>query len=122
MDKESYYNLLAEIEASGGETDKMKELLQKLRDDFDEREGELKRYRERKDRENPGTEKENKKIEEESKEDNREDGGERRDPIDYKNAYEVMKRELADRLMGYRESKEDEKEEEVKKRIADLFK
>lgn len=122
MDRKSFYDLIAEIEASGGETDKMKELLQKLRDDFDEREGELNRYREKRDKETPGTEKETRKIEEESKEDNREDGGERRDPIDYKNAYEEMKKELVDRLMGYRESKEEEKEEEEKRRIADLFK
>lgn len=77
--KQEHDNLLMEIAKSGGDTPKMLELMQKLRDDFDEREGELKRYRETEDKRPPeGTKEEERKIVDESQEDNREDGGERR--------------------------------------------
>lgn len=81
--REAYTNLLREIAMSGGDTPKMLELLQKLRDDFDEREGMLRRYGERKDRLEPaGERREEREIREESREDDREDGGERRRAYD----------------------------------------
>lgn len=81
--KKEHDNLLMEIAKSGGDTPKMLELMQKLRDDFDDREGELKRYRETADKKPPeGTKAEERKIVEESEEDNREDGGERRRAYD----------------------------------------
>lgn len=77
--KKEHDNLLMEIAKSGGDTPKMLELMQKLRDDFDDREGELKRYRETADKKPPeGIREEERKVVEESEEDNREDGGERR--------------------------------------------
>lgn len=83
MVKEEHENLLKEIAASGGDTPKMLELLQKLRDDFDEREGMLKRDGEKKDKDIPaGERKEDEKIRKESEEDNVRDGGERRKAYD----------------------------------------
>lgn len=80
--REEYTNLLKEIAMSGGDTPKMLGLLQKLRDDYDEREGMLKRYNETADT-TPieGQVKAAEEIRNESEEDNREDGGERRDPV-----------------------------------------
>lgn len=51
--REEYENLLKEIANSGGDTPAMMELLQKLRDDYDEREGLLKRYGEERDKRAP---------------------------------------------------------------------
>lgn len=80
---EEYSDLLKEIANSGGDTPKMMELLQKLRDDYDEREGMLKKYGEDRDREEPeGEVTERKEIRKESEEDNREDGGKRRRAYD----------------------------------------
>lgn len=77
---DEYKNLLKEIADSGGDTPKMLDLLQKLRDDYDEREGMLRKYQESKDKDKPeGEEPEREKIRRESAEDNEEDGGERRD-------------------------------------------
>lgn len=79
MTKQEHDNLLMEIAKSGGDTPKMLELMQKLRDDFDDREGELKRYGEMRDKERPeGIREAERKVVEESREDDREDGGERR--------------------------------------------
>lgn len=80
---EEYTDLLKEIANSGGDTPKMMELLQKLRDDYDEREGMLKKYGEERDRTTPeGEGKEREKIRKESEEDNEEDGGKRRRAYD----------------------------------------
>lgn len=82
MTKEEHENLLKEIAMTGGDTDNMLKLMQKLRDDFDEREGMLRKYGEEKDKNRPDTKGEEEKIREESREDNKEDGGLRRDPIE----------------------------------------
>lgn len=98
--REEYINLLKEIGMSGGDTPKMMGLLQKLRDDYDEREGMLKRYNE-----TVGTT----PIEGKAKateEDNPEDGGERRDPVSreeferLKADYDNMRRSYVDRFFG----------------------
>lgn len=122
MSREDYMDLLDEIERSGGETDKMKELLQKLRDDFDDRQGQLKERDEVTDKETPGTEKEDEKIEEESIEDNKEDGGERRNPIDWESKYKELIGKLDNYMNGYRERKEESNFNAEKRRIEDLFK
>lgn len=94
---EEYSNLLKEIANSGGDTPKMMELLQKLRDDYDEREGMLKKYGEERDAEKPeGEEKERKELRKESEEDNREDGGKRRRAYDG----DWVSREEFDKMRG----------------------
>lgn len=94
---EEYSNLLKEIANSGGDTPKMMELLQKLRDDYDEREGMLKKYSEERDKEKPeGEEKERKELRKESEEDNREDGGKRRRAYDG----DWVSREEFDKMKG----------------------
>lgn len=83
LTKREHEDLLMEIALSGGDTPKMLELMQKLRDDFDDREGQLRRYNEERDRKPPeGQRTEERRIERQSEEDNREDGGERRDAYD----------------------------------------
>lgn len=47
LKKEEHENLLKQIADSGGDTANMLDLMQKLRDDFDEREGMLKKYSEK---------------------------------------------------------------------------
>lgn len=105
--REEYINLLKEIGMSGGDTPKMMGLLQKLRDDYDEREGMLKRYNETVGT-TPieGKAKATEEIRKESEEDNREDGGERRDPVSreeferLKADYDNMRRSYVDRFFG----------------------
>lgn len=105
LDKESYYNLLKEIADTGGPSDAMMELLQKLRDDFDEREGMLRRYGETSDSESPATPEAEERIREESEQDNEEDGGLRRDPIQAaepemvpKTEYDELRRKYIERF------------------------
>lgn len=127
MNKEEYDNLLAEIAETGGPTDKMMELLQKLRDDFDMREGELRSRGEEEDKNEPGTEAEKEKIVGESIEDNKNDSGLRRDPLSLdmvpKADYDDLKRRYIERFFGKTEDQiEDEKEsEDKKKNLDDLF-
>lgn len=105
--REEYTNLLKEIAMSGGDTPKMMGLLQKLRDDYDEREGMLKRYNETAGT-TPidGEPKAAEEIRQESEEDNREDGGERRDPVSreeferLKADYDNMRRTYIDSYFG----------------------
>lgn len=125
--KEEYDNLLREIAQTGGDTPAMLDLLQKLRDDFDDREGQLRRYGEGEDKEVPeGDAAEEAKIVEESKEDNSEDGGLRRDPIDWEQKYKELERKYIDRFFSKPETVEDTEdryEEESKEvKIEDLFK
>lgn len=127
--KEEHENLLKEIAESGGDTPKMLELMQKLRDDFDEREGMLKKYGEERDKSEPeGEKQEEEKVREESSEDNREDGGLRRDPVkDWKAEYNDLKAKYVERFFGGDASKseiKDERREEKaeEKKIDDLFK
>ncbi len=105
--REEYINLLKEIAMSGGDTPKMMGLLQKLRDDYDEREGMLKRYNETADTTpTEGETKAAEKIRKESEEDTRKDGGERRDPVSreefdrLKADYDKMKRTYIDSYFG----------------------
>lgn len=105
--REEYTNLLKEIAMSGGDTPKMMGLLQKLRDDYDNREGMLKRYNETADTAPiEGQAKAAEEIRKESEEDNREDGGERRDPVSreeferLKADYDNMRRTYIDSYFG----------------------
>lgn len=79
FNKKEHDDLLKEIAMTGGATPKMMELLQKLRDDFDERAGMLRKEGEDRDRRDPeGAREEADRIREESRRDDREDRGERR--------------------------------------------
>lgn len=132
--KEEHENLLREIAESGGDTPNMLELMQKLRDDFDERESELRRYHEESDKEEPeGVEKEEKEIEGESKEDDKEDGGERRRAYgalkDYvsRSDYENLRNKYIARFFSTpeeskKDQKENVKEDGKKKSFDELFK
>lgn len=107
IDKDSYYNLIKEIALSGDATPKMMENLQKLRDELDEREGELKKYKESSDRDKiEGVKKEEEKIENESINDNKEDNGMRRDPLDYdalSKKYDDLKKAYVERYFTNQE-------------------
>lgn len=132
--KEEHENLLREIAESGGDTPKMLELMQKLRDDFDEREGELRRYHEERDKEEPeGLEKKEEEIEQESEEDDKEDGGERRKAYGaLKNYvsradYEDLRNKYIERFFSTpeeakKEQKKNVKEDGEKKSFDELFK
>ena len=122
--KKEYENLLAEIAGSGGDTAKMMELLQKLRDDFDEREGELKRYRETGDKDKPqGADREERKIEAEAKADDKADEGERREAYsaDYKQKYEDLREEYLKRFFGVDKERDDEERRPEDVDFDDLF-
>lgn len=131
MTKEEHENLLKEIANSGGDTANMLKLLQRLRDDFDEREGMLKRYGEERDKERPqGEEKEYEKLKDEAREDDKEDGGERRraygdsarrrggdDRRDYvpRDEYERLRREYIDRFFSSPREADREQDEDIRK-------
>lgn len=116
--KKEFDDLLREIAKSGGDTPKMLELMQKLRDDFDEREGMLRRYGESRDRTRPeGERREEEKIREESREDDRRDGGERRRAYDAladtvsRADYEELRRKYIERFFSAPELRREEPEE-----------
>lgn len=116
--KEEHENLLKEIAMSGGDTDNMLKLLQKLRDDFDEREGELRSRGETADKTDPATEEEKKEIVEDSKEDDRKDGGLRRDPMEgyvSQSEYDALRKKYIDRFFGGARDAIENTEEDVKK-------
>lgn len=129
MTKEEHENLLKEIANSGGDTANMLKLLQRLRDDFDEREGMLKRYGEERDKERPeGEEKEYDRLKEESKEDDKEDGGERRGAYgdrprgrnelrDYvsRDEYDRLKRDYIERFFSSPREAEEDQDEDIRK-------
>lgn len=120
MTKEEHENLLREIAETGGDTANMLELMQKLRDDFDEREGMLRKYGEERDKEVPeGAEEEDDRIREESSEDNVEDGGERRDPLPEdmvpRADYEELRRKYIERFFSSPEEVKEDQEEDVKR-------
>lgn len=143
--RKEYIDLLKEIGMSGPATPRMLELLQKLRDDFDEREGMLKSYGERRDKETPdGFEQEERKIRRESRRDDEIDGGERRDAYGVrfsrrsdeesddrkgvdeetvsKAAYDELKKAYIDRFFSTPEEAIKAQEEDVKKddKVRDL--
>lgn len=120
MTKEEHENLLREIAETGGDTANMLELMQKLRDDFDEREGMLRKYDEERDKERPeGAEEEGEHIREESEEDNVEDNGERRNPLPEdmvpRADYEDLRRKYIERFFSSPEEAKEDQEEDVKR-------
>lgn len=128
---EEYENLLKEIANSGGDTPAMMELLQKLRDDYDEREGMLKRYGEERDKKAPeGSEEEREKIRKESEEDNVEDRGERRIAYeDYvpREEYETLRKKYIERFFttpdrAKRDQRENVMDDGKKRSFEQLFK
>lgn len=128
---EEYENLLKEIANSGGDTPAMMELLQKLRDDYDEREGMLKRYGEERDKKAPeGSEEEREKIRKESEEDDVEDKGERRIAYeDYvpREEYETLRKKYIERFFttpdrAKRDQRENVMEDGKKRSFEQLFK
>lgn len=129
--REEYENLLKEIANSGGDTPAMMELLQKLRDDYDEREGLLKRYGEERDKRAPeGSEEERDKIRKESEEDNIEDKGERRIAYDDyvpREDYEELRKKYIERFFtspdkANRMQKENVMDDGKKRSFEELFK
>lgn len=129
--REEYENLLKEIANSGGDTPAMMELLQKLRDDYDEREGLLKRYGEERDNRAPeGSEEERDKIRKESEEDNIEDKGERRIAYDDyvpREDYEELRKKYIERFFtspdkAKRMQKENVMDDGKKRSFEELFK
>lgn len=129
--REEYENLLKEIANSGGDTPAMMELLQKLRDDYDEREGLLKRYGEERDKRAPeGSEEERDKIRKESEEDNIEDKGERRIAYDDyvpREDYEELRKKYIERFFtspdkAKRMQKENVMDDGKKRFFEELFK
>lgn len=129
--REEYENLLKEIANSGGDTPAMMELLQKLRDDYDEREGLLKRYGEEGDKRAPeGSEEERDKIRKESEEDNIEDKGERRIAYDDyvpREDYEELRKKYIERFFtspdkAKRMQKENVMDDGKKRSFEELFK
>lgn len=128
---EEYENLLKEIANSGGDTPAMMELLQKLRDDYDEREGMLKRYGEERDKKAPeGSEEEREKIRKESEEDDVEDKGKRRIAYeDYvpREEYETLRKKYIERFFttpdrAKRDQRENVMEDGKKRSFEQLFK
>ena len=120
LTKKEHEDLLREIAETGGDTANMLELMQKLRDDFDEREGELRGYGEERDKERPeGAEKEDERIRRESREDDKEDRGERRDPLSKdvvsRAEYDELKRKYIDRFFSTPEEVKKETEKDVKR-------
>lgn len=120
LTRDEHENLLREIAETGGDTPAMLELLQKLRDDLDEREGELRRYRESADKDRPaGETEEDARIRRESQEDNREDDGLRRDPLPRdvvsREEYEDLRRKYIDRFFSTPEEAKKDQEEDVKR-------
>lgn len=125
LTKQEHENLLKEIAESGGDTDNMLKLMQRLRDDFNEREGILRKLGETKDKNEPSTKEEREEIRKESIEDDKEDSGLRRDPINYRDKYEKLRRNYINRYFsGSEEEKEEEEEKDKKKerKYEDLFK
>lgn len=102
MARKEYMDLLSEIGATGGATDDMMKLLQRLRDDFDEREGMLRRDGEEADRTPPATLQQEEHIAADSRRDNAEDGGLRRDPLTAdtvsRSEYDSLKRKYVERF------------------------
>lgn len=120
LDKNAHENLLKEIAETGGDTDNMLELLQKLRDDFDEREGMLREAGENADETTPVTAETENEIREESMEDNREDGGLRRNPVpagfdNWRDAYSDLKRKYIERFFTTPDEVKKENENDVKR-------
>lgn len=132
LTKKEHEDLLREIAETGGDTANMLELMQKLRNDFDEREGELRRYREERDKKPPeGAEKEDERIRRESREDDKEDRGERRDPLSKdvvsRAEYDELKRKYIDRFFSIpeevkRDTEKDVKRDGEKQTFEELFK
>lgn len=118
--KDEHENLLKEIAETGGDTENMLNLLQRLRDDFDEREGMLRREGENTDETSPVTTEVENEIREESVEDNREDGGLRRNPVpdgfdNWRDAYSDLKRKYIERFFTTPDEVKKENENDVKR-------
>ncbi len=97
MTKDEHNLLLEEIARTGGDTENMMKLIEKLQGDFDEREGELARYRETYDREN--------------RESNPQE--------DYKTRYESLRKDYIDRFFGRVSNEIAEAKENVIERTED---
>lgn len=118
LTKEEHEALLREIAESGGDTPKMLDAMQKLRDEYDERMGELKRYGETYDGENRDRrEDENREVDE------RMDGESK---IDWESRYRDLESKYRERFFTTpREVKEEQKEDVIedgkKKSYEELF-
>lgn len=118
--KDEHENLLKEIAETGGDTENMLDLLQRLRDDFDEREGMLRSEGETADETTPDTAAVEDEIRDESVEDNREDGGLRRNPLpdgfdNWRDAYSDLKRKYIERFFTTPDEVKKENENDVKR-------
>lgn len=127
LSKEEHEGLLRRIAETGGATPEMLEDIQKLRDEYDERMGELRRYGERRDKDRPeGSEEEERKLDREDRRDEREDRrddrddvesrGEREvDPTDWRGKYEEIRKKYIDRFFTSPEEVKEDQEEDVKR-------
>ena len=101
LKKEEHENLLKQIADSGGDTANMLDLMQKLRDDFDEREGMLKKYGEKYDGEN--SPKEDVETEKE------------KDGVNWKEKYADLERKYKERFFTTPKEVKEETEEDVER-------
>lgn len=114
MTKDEHEALLRRIAETGGATPEMLDDIQKLRDEYDEREGMLRRYGEERDKNPPDGER--------SQEDKDEEGERRsdkkevdRDDIDWKGEYEKIRKQYVERFFSSPEKAKDEQDEDVTK-------
>lgn len=110
MTKDEHEALLRRIAETGGATPEMLDDIQKLRDEYDEREGMLKRYGETYDGEN--------REREDSAPEGRRDGDKEevsREDIDWRGKYEEIRKKYIDRFFSSPEKAKEEQEEDVTK-------
>lgn len=112
MTKEEHDALLRRIAETGGATPEMLDDIQKLRDEYDEREGMLRRYGERYDGEN----RERKEREESPPEEREKDlDGVDREDIDWRGKYEEIRKKYVERFFSSPEQAKEEQNEDVTK-------
>lgn len=132
LTKAEHEELLRRIAESGGDTANMLDLMQKLRDDYDEREGMLRKYGETYDGENRDRREDRDRDRREDRDrDEIEDRRERRDrdrgdEIDWKERYAELDKRYRERFFStptevIRENTEDIKRDGEKQTFEELF-
>lgn len=100
LSKDEHENLLKAIADSGGDTANMLDLMQKLRDDYDEREGMLAKYGETRDGEDA-----------EGKDEERTEGETK---VDWRAKYDDLEKRYKERFFTTREEVKEEQTEDIK--------
>lgn len=117
LTKTEHTDLLRRIMETGGPTEDMEELIKKLQDDFDEREGELQRYGEKADKTNP-RDTEDSKTERNQKDAKREDRRENEWEEKYNelyNEHQNLRKKYIDRYFTSADKIVEDEIEDVKK-------